>query len=48
MEDTTNLSRPTRYGVWLAPIIALLWLSALFASAALFGYCWRLFRLAWF
>lgn len=47
MEDAAKLQKPARLGVWLAPIIALVWLSAVLAGIALLLYCSALVKSAW-
>lgn len=47
MESAQKLEIKSRFGVWLAPILALLWLSLLLGSIALLLYCWSLVKTAW-
>ena len=47
MQEASSIQKPARFGVWIAPLIAILWIAALLASLALLGYCWNLFRAAW-
>lgn len=47
MNIQTDTVQPNRFAVWLAPLIALLWLAALTASAGVLILSWKFVKFAW-
>lgn len=47
METADQIKAPDRIGIMVAPILAILWLSALLASLALLLFCWHLVQESW-